>query len=332
MIYMGIDVSKHKLDCGWIRDPQRGKVKTRAFPNKPDGFQALLAWACKQAGAEPDELHFVLEATGIYHEALAHALFEAGACVSVVNPAHVRHFAQSEGARSKTDRRDSLVLARFGMACQPRPWQPEPKEIRVLKALINRLSALEKDIQRERNRLEKAETARQGEEVLASIRTMLEHLEAEHARLRGEIDRHIDKHPQLREDRKLLKSISGIGEVMSRMMVVVLRSRNFRSAKTLDAYVGLAPVHHQSGTKTGHSSISKAGDGRLRARLYMATVSAVQHNPIIREHYQRLLQRGKPKMVALVACMRKLLHICFGVFKHRQKFQTNLLQTGVASG
>ncbi len=321
MMVIGVDVSKGKLDCAWVRDPQRGKVKTRVFGNRPAEFQALLAWACKQTGEPVEALHFVLEATGVYHEALAYALFEAGARVSVVNPAQVHHFAQSEGARSKTDRRDSVVLARYGIAHQLRPWRPEPPEVRTLKALIGRLIALEKDIQRERNRLEKADVLGLEGPVHTSIETMLTQLTAEHKRLRKEIDKHIRRHPQLQEDRDLLTSIPGIGEVMSRMMVALLRSRDFASAKAVGAYAGLAPMHHQSGTKEKRSTISKAGNSLLRSRLYMATVSATRHNPIIRALYQRLLARRKPKRVALVACMRKLLHLCFGVFKHRTEFQ-----------
>lgn len=321
MIVIGVDVSKHKLDCAWIRDPERGKVRTRVFGNRPADFRALLAWVCKQTGEPVQALHFVLEATGVYHEGLAHALFEAGARVSVVNPTQVHHFARSEGARSKTDRRDSVVLARFGMARRPRLWQPEPAEVRVLKALIGRLVALEKDIQRERNRLEKAEVSGVEGPVRSSIETMLAHLEAEHKRLRREIDQHICRHPQLQEDRELLSSIPGVGAVVSRMMVALLRSREFASAKAVGAYAGLVPVHHQSGTKDKRSAISKAGSGLLRSRLYMAAVSATRHNPVIRAHYQRLLANGKCKKLALVACMRKLLHLCFGVFKHRTAFQ-----------
>jgi len=322
MMVIGIDVSKKKIDCAWLRDRERGKVKTRVFPNDPGGFKALLAWARQNTGASSEALHFVMEATGVYHEALAYALHQAGSRVSVVNPAQLRRYAESFGRRSKTDKKDSVKLAWYGTTQQPQLWQPEPEEIRVLKALVARLEAVEQDIQRETNRLEKAEINEVSAEVTRSIRTVLAHLEAEKQRLIKEIDQHLDQNPGLKNDHKLLETIPGVGPVLSRYMTVMLRSRDFDCASQAGAYVGLIPVHHQSGTSVrGRSSISKAGDNKVRAKLYMATVVATQHNPRIRAFYERLLQKGKCKMVALVAAMRKLVHICYGVLKHQQPFQ-----------
>lgn len=332
MNHFGIDVSKHKLDCTWLRDPVAGKVKTRVFENNPKGIQALLIWASEQAHAPAEDLHFTLEATGIYHEALAHALFEAGARLAVVNPLQIKRYADSLGRRSKTDRKDSVVLARYGATQQPRPWQPEPAEIRVLKALISRLEAVEKDLQREQNRLEKAEVSQASPEVSASIRTMLGHLEAEKKRLIRRIDDHIDRHPGLKKDRQLLESIPGIGAITSRHLLTMLRSRDFDSAPQAAAYVGLVPLHHESGSSVrGRSTISKTGNASLRAKLYMAAVVAIRHNKTIQAHYRRLLEKGKVKMAALVAAMRKLVHICFGVLKHQTPFQTPA-QNGLVCG
>lgn len=322
MMVIGIDVSKRKLDCAWLRDQTQRKVKTRVFDNNPSGFAALLQWAERNTGASPQALHFVLEATGVYHEALAYALHRAGARVSVVNPAQSRRYAESFGRRSKTDKKDSVMLAWYGATQQPQPWQPEPEAIRVLKALIARLEAVEEDIQRENNRLEKAEISGVAPEVIRSIRTVLAHLEAERQRLINEIEQHIDQNPTLKKDHSLLESIPGIGPVLSRTMTAMLRSRDFRSAAQAGAYVGLAPLHNQSGTSVrGRSAISKSGNSRIRAKLYMAAVVATKHNPTIRAFYRRLLDNGKSKMVALVAAMRKLVHICFGVLKHQQPFQ-----------
>ena len=322
MNYFGIDVSKQKVDCAWLRDPVTGKVKTRVFENNAKGFAALLAWATSQSQAPVDELHFTLEATGIYHEALAAALYQAGAQVAVVNPLQSKRYAESQGRRSKTDKRDSVVLARFGATQTPRLWQPEPAEIRVLKALLTRLEAVEKDTRREQNRLEKAEISQASAEVAASIRTMVGHLEAEKTRLRQQIDDHIDRHPNLKTDRQLLESIPGVGPILSRYLMSLLRSRDFDSAAQVAAYTGLVPLHNQSGSSVhGKSSISKTGPATLRAKLYMAAVVAIQHNEIIRAQYQRLVKKGKTKIAALVAAMRKLVHICFGVLKHQTPFQ-----------
>lgn len=324
MSVIGIDVSKHKIDCAWLRDRAQRKVKTRVFSNDRAGFSALLEWARHHTGATAEQLHFILEATGVYHEALAYALHEAGARVSVVNPAQVRRYAESFGRRSKTDKKDSVILAWYGATQQPRLWQPEPEAVRILKALVARLEAVENDIQRENNRLEKAQISEVPPEVTRSIRTVLSQLEDEKQRLLQEIDQHLDQHPNLKNDHQLLQSIPGVGPVLGRYMTVMLRSRPFESAAQAGAYVGLAPLHDQSGISVrGQSPIGKNGNGKLRAKLYMAAVVATQHNPVIRTFYQQLLKNGKAKKVALVAAMRKLVHICYGVLKHQQPFRAH---------
>ena len=322
MTTFGIDVSKATLDCLWLRDAQTRRIKTRVFKNTPAGHQALVQWAVKQTREAMDSLHFVMEATGIYHEALAPALYTAGARVSVVNPAHIKQYAQSFGRRSTTDKRDSLMIALYGATQQPRLWQPLAPEIRALQALIARLEAVEKDIQREENRLEKAELASATEAVADSIRSVLGHLRAERRRLIELIEEHIDRHPDLKADRERLTSIPGVGPVIARYMTALLRSHAFGSASQAAAYLGLVPIHRESGSSVrARSRISKTGKASLRAKLYMAAVVAIQHNPDIQAQYQRLVRKGKSKMAALVAAMRKLVHICFGVVKHQTPYQ-----------
>ena len=322
MNMIGMDVSKAKLDCAWINDTASSKVKNKVFLNTPKDHQALMDWAMKQCQAPIDAIHFVMEATGIYHEAVAYALEQAGALVSVVNPAQIRNYARSLGTRNKTDKKDSVVITRFGLTQRPRLWQPEPEEVRVLKALISRLEAVEKDIQREKNRREKAEIAYASDEVIISIQTVLAQLEKEKQRLEDLINRHIDGHPHLKQDRQLLESIPGVGPVISRMMVGMIRSRDFDSAPQCAAFIGLTPVQHESGASVrGRAHLSKTGNPVIRAKLYMAAVVAIQHNPDIKRQYERLLKRGKVKMSALCAAMRKLVHICFGVLKHQQPYQ-----------
>jgi transposase len=321
MVIIGIDVSKAKLDCLWLRDSVSLKAKSKVFPNTPAGHQALLAWALKQTGEAVTELHGVMEATGIYHEGLAYALHEAGTRVSVVNPAQLRDYAKSLGTRTKTDKKDALVIARFGATQQPRLWQPEPPEVRRLKALIARLEAVKQDIQRELNRLEKAQISQTSADVVCSIETVYQQLNEEKARLETLIDEHIDQHPGLKQDRDLLESIPGVGPVISQHMVALLRSRPFEAAPQCAAFLGLVPVQHESGASVrGRVHLSKAGNAQLRAKLYMAALVATRHNPDIRRQYERLLRHGKSKMSALGAAMRKLVQICFGVLKHQTPY------------
>lgn len=322
MHWIGIDVSKKRLHVTWLREPTTGKVRSKALSNDAAGHAQLLAWAERQTGAVPAELAFVLEATGVYHEGAALALHEAGARVSVVNPLHVKRFAESLGLRPKNDRHDGLLLARFGHERQPEPWQPPAPEVRELQALLRRLAALERDRQREANRLEKAEVESAPQRVLESLHTMGKSLEEEIARLRKQLDDHIDGHPELKEQRELLQSIPGVGQGLSSWFLALFLSRRFRSAKQAAAFLGLVPTEYQSGTSVlKRPRLAKSGDGRWRARLYMPAMVAIRYNPLIRAQYARLTGAGKSKMSAVGAAMRKLVHIAFGVFHNRTPFQ-----------
>ena len=151
-------------------------------------------------------------------------------------------------------------------------------------------------------------------------------LKAEKKRLEDLIKRHFNQHPNLKEDRALLESIPGIGPIVSRLMISVIRSRNFKAAPQCAAFLGLVPVQHESGSSVrGKSRLSKAGNARIRTKLYMAAIVAIKHNPDIKQQYERLLKNGKSKMSALGAAMRKLVQICFGVLKHQTPYQSQVI-------
>jgi transposase len=267
-----------------------------------------------------------MEATGIYHEQLATFLYKAGAKVSVVNPAQVKFYAQGLGVRSKNDKKDSVVLARYGSRENPKLWQPEAQEIRTLKALLARFDGIEKDLQREKNRQEKAVISLAPDEVIYSLAQMIGLLETEQQRLEKLIEEHINKHNNLKENKVLLESIPAVGNVIATRMLMVIGSRQFDDAHQCAAYLGLVPVQYESGSSVkGRAKLSKAGNPVIRAKLYMAAVVAIRYNPDIKAQYERLTSKGKSKMSALGAAMRKLVHICFGVLKHQQPYQP---QTG----
>jgi len=324
--FVGIDVSKNKLDCAWLRDPATGKIKTKVFANDTEGFTALQDWLIQHTARPLTECHVVLEATGIYHEALAHSLYDAGAGISIINPAQVRDFGKGLGVRGKTDAKDSVVLARYGATQRPAQWHPESTAVRELKARIARLEALDADIQRECNRREKARITRDTE-TLASIDTVLAALRAERQRLADALDDHIDGHPELKHDRALLESVPGIGPAVSLHLLTTLRSRAFASARQVAAFAGLVPMPWQSGRSIDKAPhLSKAGSPKLRRVLYMAAVASLKCNPDIAAQYQRLTERGKSSMSALGAAMRKLLHIAYGVLKTQTPYQPQLAQ------
>ncbi|WP_139101502.1 IS110 family transposase, partial [Marinomonas spartinae] len=144
MISIGIDVSKNKLDCLWLRDISKEKVKTKVFKNNQADFKLLSQWLLKITEADPEQLHITLEATGVYHESIALHLYEEGFQVSVVNPARPKEFAKALGVTHKTDKADSLLLAKFGYQMTPDLWKPDSPQIRKLKALVKRIEAIEK--------------------------------------------------------------------------------------------------------------------------------------------------------------------------------------------
>ena len=312
MHYLGIDVAKAKLDCVLL-NPESGKRKNKTVANSSEGIAALLN-ALQAWGVALGEVHVVMEPTASYHELAALALTDAGCVVSLINPARLRRYAQALGVLSKTDAADSALLARFGASEKPEVWTPPSPSVRALRALLTRRDAVAEDLQRERNRAEKLEVTDVPESVRQSLLEVTTFLEGQLERLQREIDQHIDKDPDLRGKRELLLSIPAVGERVAQNMTALLASGRFASAEQLAAYLGLIPVEWQSGSSIkGRPRMSKAGPAHLRKLLYMPAIVAVKHNPHIRALYERLIVRGKPKMAAIGAAMRKLAHLCFGV-------------------
>lgn len=313
---LGIDVSKRKFDVALRRGD--GKSRSRAFPNSEAGFQQLQGWLGR-LGVE--RVHACLESTGTYGLALAQYLHRRGHVVSVVNPACIKAFADSELKRAKTDRVDAKLIARFCAAMAPQRWQPPPAHISQLQALVRRLESLQQMIQQERNRLQAPGIS---EPVRASLERTLELLEGELKQVRKQIADHIDRHPGLKGRRDLLCSIPGIGETTAARLLSEMSSIEFGRARQVAAYAGLVPSVRESGSSVrGRGRLSKRGNVRLRRALYWPAIVAMRHNPTLRAFAHRLREAGKPTMVIVAALMRKLLHIAFGVLKHGRPFDPN---------
>jgi len=317
---VGIDVAKHTFDIATLQ--ANGKYRTRSkLANNLDGFAQLGEWLEKHAGPEA---WIVMEATGIYHEALATWLFEQGYRVSVVNPAQTAAYAKTQLSRGKTDRTDAKLIAGFGQdqldKGRLRPWQPEPPAQKRLRALVRRLADLREMEQMERNRLESADA-----NVQDSIHTVLRHIEEEIRRTLKAIEDHIDSDPDLRQRKELLVSIQGFGEQTAALLLGELGDPlEFRSAKAVAAFAGVTPRPDQSGEHRGPTPISRIGSGFLRSRLYMPALVALRHNPAIKALAERLRSRGKSGKQIICAAMRKLLHIAYGVLKSGRPFDPEL--------
>ena len=266
-------------------------------------------------------LAFCLESTGPYHQGPALFLAQAGERVSVENPRRVKAFGAAAGALGKTDAADARLIARYGQRMRPAPWSPPPPALRELRALDRRLGQLDGMLNQERNRLEDPLLE---PEALRSVRAVEAALLAERERVLQRLRELVQSDPDLARDVALLTSIPGVGErVAAGFLAETAGCAAFEEAQDAAAYAGLSPRLEQSGKKEGHTHLSKQGNPRLRARLYMAAVVAKAHNPLVKDLYERLLKKGMPKKAALGACMRKLAMLCYGVLKTGKPFDPN---------
>lgn len=310
---LGIDVAKDTFQVTLLHGTQKRRAE---FRNDPTGFAQLGRWLAKR-GAAP--LHACLESTGRYGDALALWLHQAGHTVSVVNPARIKAYAQSQLRRNQTDQLDGDVIADFCRTQQPAAWTPPSPEIRELQALLHHWEALEQMRQQEANRLGAgvpSPTVRQ------TIEAHLAFIDAQLAQLAQQIHEHIQAKPSLKEQCELLRTIKGIGD-RTAYRLVAKDLRRYDDARAAVADAGLNPHVVSSGLFKGHTKLSKIGDAKLRKALYFPAIVAWQHNPVVREFCERLVARGQCNMAVIGAAMRKLLCLAYGVLKSGQPFDPN---------
>ena len=262
----------------------------------------------------------VLEATGGYELSVAAALAGAGLPVAIVNPRQVRDFAKATGRLAKTDRLDAALLAQFAEAIHPEP-RPVPDALaQQFSALVERRRQMVQMVTAERNRLQ----ATRSPAVRRHIQAHLEWLTNELHELEVELRQAIEASPIWQAQRDLLCSVPGIGPTLAAVLLADLPELGTVSAKQVAALVGVAPLNHDSGAHRGHR-IVWGGRAGVRAALYMAALVATRYNPLLRAFYLRLLERGKPKKVALTACMHKLLTVLNAMIKHQTPWQPTLV-------
>ena len=330
--FAGVDVAKASLVVCLLDEQDRVLVSPRSFPNALHGFRKLLE-VLRKALPQDGQTHDLvlgLESTGVYGQKLLRFLCDKqtqGVTPYLLNPAQVKHFAHTRFVRTKTDEVDARTIAATLSYGVPRglfkPWTPPPTEEKFLKDLVRRREALVEMIRMEKNRLEALlEDPEFSPLVQENIQKTLDHLERSLKDLDRRIRDHIDSHPGLKERADLLESIPGIGPICSSLLIGEAGNLSrFSSVKQLVAYIGLAPREKISGTSVhAPAHIGKQGNPWLRKGLYMAALSGIRYNPILASFFQNLVQRGKPKKAALLACVRKLVHIAYGVLKHQTPF------------
>jgi transposase len=309
---LGIDVGKHEMHAVLL---QHDRSTSKSVANSAAGFKQLRTWLRNR---KVERVHACLEATGGWSEDLALTLCEAGHVVSLVNPMRIKAFAKSEMLRTKTDRIDAALIARFCRMHEPDPWAPPAPEIRALQGLVRRYQSLVQMRTEEQNRLQAPMIA---SVVKASIEATLAHLDREIERVEHEIQQLFDRYPPLRRQRELLTSIPGIGETTAaRILGEMPNIAEFRSVKAVAAYAGLSPRHYESGSIRRPSRIAKTGNANLRTALYFPAISAMRYNPLLRRFAGRLRERRKSNMTIIAAVMRKLLTLAYGVLKSGRFF------------
>jgi transposase len=302
-MFVGIDVSKDRLDVH-LRPTGEAFTVTRDGPGLDD-------LATRLRGLAPELV--VLEATGGFELAVAAAVAGAGLPLAIVNPAQIRAFARAIGQLAKTDRLDAALIARFAEQVRPAARPLASEQVQVLAELVARRRQIVEMIGMEGNRRHQARSPK----VLRGIERTLTALRAALTEIDREIDDQVRGSPAWRATEDLLTSVPGIGPITARTLIAELPELGRISRRRIAALVGVAPVNRDSGASRGHRAIA-GGRTAVRNTLYMAALTAIRHNPVIKATYGRLRDRGTHAKVALVAAMRKLLVILNAILRDQK--------------
>lgn len=304
-VFIGVDVAKAHLDVAANDD-----ANVHRFSNDDGGVAKLAAWLRER----PVHL-VVMESTGGYEQRLRVALQLAQLPVAHINPVRLRDFARSLGKLAKTDRLDARLLALYGERCRPRVSELQTKEARQLQALVSRRRQLQDMLTQERNRLEFSLPSDIDTELRAHIALLTAALKSNLRSIRSTLQAIAE--PAANS----LQTVPGVGPVLTAALIALVPELGQLSRTQIAALIGVAPMHRDSGTLQGKRFIA-GGRPTVRAILYMAALAALKNNPPIRSLYARLVAKGKPKKVAIVACMRKLLCVLNAIRKSGQAWIT----------
>ncbi len=321
---IGIDVSKETLDVSVITG---GKPLGKQFANTDQGYGLLIGWLVHR---KLGQVHACLEATGRYSLGVALALHAAGHVVSIVNPAQIRDFARTKLGRNKTDKVDAGHIREYGAVFRPPAWRPPSPALRRLCELQTmRAGFLASRIEWQNRAASLHSAASLGGDAAAGVlaAATIAHFQAQIAAVDQAIAQTIDQDDDLRGKRDLLLSIDGVGQTLAALVLAELPGSDvITTGAQAVAYAGLNPRRFQSGSSVNRPTrISKIGNAVLRAGLFMPAMAAMRHNPAVAALAARLHAKGRltPKQI-LIAAMRKLLVICFGVLKSGRPFDATL--------
>ena len=323
---VGIDISKDKLQCrhGLLKEDLGVDLKaSKSLANKPSGFSLLQSWLEKHTQKYSLPLRIILEATGVYHESLVYFLKEHGYEVCVVLPKAAKHYAKSLSTKTKNDQIDAGLLARMGLERKLRPWEIPSEKLKTLKELTREVAQLKKERSRLKNQLHAKSHAYQSLRSSRSrIESRIELINQQLQNVEKEIDQLVEEDPALKEPLDRISKVEGLG----RMTILTIIAETdgfalFTSLKQLTSFAGLDVIENQSGNFKGKTRISKAGNARIRAAIYMPALCAARHNPALAQFYQRVLKSQKVKKQAVIAVARKLLGLIYTLWKSGQEYR-----------
>jgi len=311
---IGIDVAKDKLDVS----DAAGKIKKEV----KNSIKSIIRYVVKKID-QPDQTLVVCEATGGYERALVKALQESGVPVCVANPFQVRQFGKGMGVLEKTDPIDASLIRRFGEVVELRPTPPKSPEHEHHEALVRRREQLMNMINQEQNR--RAQTV--DKDVIKLIDQTLKLLKKQMKSIDSQIAAFLQEEAKTNNAVVVLQSVPGVGTVTTSTLICDLPELGKVNREEIAKLAGVAPIANQSGTRDRKRSIF-GGRSHVRRVLYMATLVASRFNPVIRKFYKRLLEKGKLRKVALVACMRKLLTILNDMVRNNELWRAKKVVTG----
>lgn len=313
--FTGIDISKQTFDCNITLED--GKTVSKKLSNNSKGFVKLKELL-------PDNAHVIMEASGPYYYKLAFFLYHNNINVSVVNPLVIRRFCQMRMIRTKTDKKDALMIREYGITEKPLLWSPDEPSITKLKQLNAAIELLDKQSTATQNQLEAMKEMPDTDKTLIKrLQKIIDYVNKQKETLEDEME--IVSIENYNDSYKALQTIPGIGPKTASMLIAISGNfKKFENHKQLLAYIGLNPRVFESGTSVkGKGHISKMGTGRLRKLLYLCAWSAKRHNVYCKELYDRLKEKAKPERVIKIAIANKLLRQAFAIGKNFRKYENN---------
>jgi transposase len=323
---IGIDVSYKSFDArfGTTNTQQQITLSpSKSFKNSLAGFKLFLRWLKKYVLSDDIPLVFVMEATGVYYEQLAHFLFQHGYQVAVILPNKIRNYAKSLESKSKTDPLDAAVITRFGLERQLHLWTPPSETVKALRDLCREYQSLKTNCTQIKNQLHALNASFKPHRESFKRKTLhLKFLQRQIVLIQKELRALVKTEPHLALRLKNIKTAKGLGDMT--ILTVLSETRCFElvsNLKQLASYAGFDIVFNDSGLKKGRTSISKKGNTFIRKALFMPALSACRANPQMKQLYQRLVAKGKNKKLAIIAVARKLLLLIYTLWKSNSPYR-----------